>query len=142
MSIDVEQFKKDLEEWVESDAGKAYFEKERKKLEIKRGRYARFEKWLEINDFDALMIRLEKEHGTAWRNNCYNKGYEPHPNNKLAFIIDYVVHNRESICVPQIESEHFPSESWFFKGYYINMTWGQGVFTQILDKDFNRIIAL
>jgi len=142
MSIDVEKFKKDIEEWVESDAGKAYFEKERKKLEIKKGRYARFEKWVETHSIDELMLRLEKEHGEAWHDKCYNKGYEPHPNHKLAFLIDYVVHNHAPVEVPQIESEHFPSESWFFKGYYINMTWGQGVFTQIFDSKFNQIIAL
>lgn len=142
MSFEIEK----LKELLESEEGKAsmrkFVEERVKKQEIANGRYRKFEKWLETHDFDALMQRLEKEHGVSWHNNCYNKGYEPHPNNKLAFLIDYVVHNYEPISVPQIESEHFPNQSWFFKGYYINMTWGQGVFTQILDGKFNRMIAL
>lgn len=142
MSIDYEKMKKLLEDFPNTPEGKAYFEDMRKKNEIKKGRYLRFEKWLETHDLDELMLRLEREHGVAWRNNCYNKGYEPYANNKLAFLIDYVAHNYESISVPQIESEHFTSQSWFFKGYYINMTWGQGVFTQIFDGKFNQIIAL
>lgn len=142
MSIDFEKFKKLIKEFPNTPEGKAYFENERKKNEIKKNRYLRFEKWVEENGLDELMQRLEKEHGVAWRNNCYNRGYEPYCNNKLRFVIDYVVHNYEPVSVPQIESEHFPNESWFFKGYYINMTWGQGVFTQVFDSKFNQIIAL
>ena len=118
MSVDYDKMLTALKEFPNTPEGKAYFEKERKKNEIKKGRYLRFEKWVETHDFDALMQRLEKEHGVAWHNNCYNKGYEPYCNNKLRFIIDYIVHNRESISVPQIESEHFGNQSWFFKGYY------------------------
>ena len=142
MASDIEKFKKLIKEFPNTPEGKAYFEDIRKKNEIKKGRYLRFEKWLETNDFNALMQRLEKEHGVAWRNNCYNRGYEPYCNNKLAFIIDYIVHNRESISVPQIESEHFGNQSWFFKGYYFNIMWGQGTFTQVFDNNFNQIIAL
>jgi hypothetical protein len=142
MSIDVEKFKKDLDEWVESDAGKAYFEKERKKNEIKLDRYKRFEKWLETHDINELMQRLIEEHGEAWHDKCYKRGYEPHPNNKLNFLIHYVTDNLAPVDIPQIQSEHFSNQSWFFKGYYINMTWGQGVLTQLFDNNFNQIIGL
>jgi len=135
-----------LEKLLNSEEGKAsmkkFFNDLADKKKIAEGRYRKFEKWLETHDLDEIMQRLEKEHCVEWRNKCYNNGYEPYPNNKLAFLIDYVVHNYYSISVPQIESEHFANQSWFFKGYYINMTWGQGVFTQIFDSKFNQIIVL
>lgn len=62
MSINFEEFKKKIDEWVESDEDKAYFENENRKLELKHKRYARFEEWLKHNDFDRLMYRLILEH--------------------------------------------------------------------------------
>lgn len=135
-----------MKELLNSEEGKAsmkkHFEKLVEKKKIDEGRYRKFEKWLETHDFNILMQRLEKEHDNSWRNNCYNKGYEPYPNNKLAFLINYLVYNHKSVSVPQIESKNFPSESWFFKGYYFNMMFGQGVFTQVFDSNFKQIIAL
>jgi hypothetical protein len=143
MSIDVKKYKKDLDEWFESDAGKAYFENIHKKNEIQQGRYARFEKWLETHDINELMQRLVKEHGEERHDYCYKKGFEPYPNNKLAFLIDYVVHNYAPVNVPQLDNFHsFPNQVWFFKGYYIQMTWGQGVFIELYDSKLNQIIAL
>jgi hypothetical protein len=129
-----------LQDFFDSDKGNAYFENLQKILELQLKRYVRFEKWLEHNNFDELMQRLITEHDDNYRDKCYNKGYEPHPNNKLGFVISYVIHNRESIDVPQL-NKGFPNQIWFFKGYYIQMVWGQGVFTQVLDDKFNQIIA-
>ena len=131
-----------MDNFINSPEGKAYFEREGKKIEIKHGRYKRFEKYLETHDFNEIMQRLIAENDEKWCDKCYKNGYQPYPNNKLAFLIDYVTHNCESISVPQIESEHFSNQTWFFKGYYINMMFGQGVFTQIFDNDLNQIIAL
>lgn len=126
MSIDIEEFKKKLDEWVESDEGKAHFENERKKTELKQKRFSRFEEWLKNNDFDKLMYKLVLMHGEEWREKCWHNGCEVHPNNVLGFIIDYVTHNFEPVSIPQIESEHFPTSTWFFKGYYFQLMFGQG----------------
>ena len=137
---------KKLKDFLDSPEGKAsakeFVEKMANKQKIAEGRYRRFEKYLETHDINVLMQRLIKENGEERHDYCYKKGYEPYPNHKLGFFIDYVVHNYASIEVPQLNNKHFPNETWFFKGYYINMMWGQGVFTQLFDDKFNQIIAL
>lgn len=124
-----------IKKFPNTPEGKKYFENERKKLEIKRGRYQRFERYLESHDFDQLMYRLILEHGENWREKCWHNGYEVHPNNKLVFVIDYVIYNYEPIKVSQIESEHFPTETWMFKGYYFQLMFGQGTATFIYNAE-------
>jgi|GEM_PF-5240005 len=70
MSIDFEKFKRKLDEWVDSDESNAYFENERKKLELKQKRFSRFEEWVKHNDFDKLMYKLVLMHGEEWREKC------------------------------------------------------------------------
>lgn len=141
MSIDVEKFKKDIEEWYESDAGKAYMEKERKKIAILNGRYMRFQKYLETHDFKDLMNRIISEHDEKWREKCRGKNREVHANNKLKFIIDFIFHNIESTHVPQLENDlHFGTETWLFKGYYFQLMFGQGVATFIYDADDSKCL--
>ncbi len=141
-SKDYKQMEKAMDDFINSPEGEAYFENIGKQLVIKQGRYRRFEKYLETHNFDELMQRLVAENGKDWCDKCYEKGYQPYPNNKLEFLIDYITHNYESVSVPKIESEHFTNQTWFFKGYYVNMMRGQGVFTQVFDNNLNRIIAL
>lgn len=139
--MDIEKFKKDLDEWVETDEGKAYFEKERKSHEIKKGRYLRFEEWLKHNDFDRLMYYLIWEHGEEWREKCWSKGCEVYMNNKLAFIFDYVVNNLESMRVPELENM-FSTEIWFFRGYYFRIMHGQGSVVDIYNgDDFKHLLS-
>lgn len=129
-----------IKEFPNTQEGKKYFEKQRKINEIKRGRYLKFEKYIETHDFDELMYRLILEHDTEWNEKCWHNGYEVHPNNKLAFVIDYVIHNNESIRVPQIESEHFPTETWMFKGYYFQLMIGQGSAIFIYNADDKKCL--
>lgn len=131
---------KALQEFIDSDAGKAFFEKMGAELKIKLGRYKRFEEWLQHNDFDLLMYRLIHEHGEDYREKCYHNGYEPYPNRKLAFIIDYLVHNYEPIEVAEIEPEHFPSTIYFFRGYYFQTICGQGCFHRIYNKEDMKLL--
>ena len=143
MSLDYEElrnFKRAIEEFPNTPEGKKYFEKMGIELKIKKGRYARFEKWLEHNDFEALMFRLIHEHGDDYQEKCMHNGYEPYPNNKLEFLIDYLVHNYEPIEVPEIEPEHFPSTIYFFRGYYFQTICGQGCFHRIYNKEDMRMV--
>jgi hypothetical protein len=140
MSLDYKKMKK----WAESPEGIAvrneFIEKMAKKLKIAEGRYKRFEEWLKNNDFEALMFRVIHEHGDDYQEKCMHKGYEPYPNNKLGFLIDYLVHNFEPIEVPEIEPEHFPSTIYFFKGYYFQTICGQGCFHRIYNKEDMRMV--
>jgi len=143
MSIDFEKFKRKLDEWVDSDESNAYFENERKKLELKQKRFSRFVEWVKHNDFDKLMYKLVLMHGEEWREKCWHNGYEVHPNNVLEFIIDYVTHSFEPVSIPQIESEHFPTSTWFFRGYYFQQMFGQGTVTIIYNaEDLKCILSV
>lgn len=137
---------KALRDFMDSPEGKVHLEKFfndlANKKKIAEGRYRKFEKYLETHNFDELMQRLIAENGEERHDYCYKKGFEPYPNNKLNFLIHYVTDNLAPVDVPQIQSEHFSNQTWFFKGYYINMMWGQGVFTQLFDNKLKQIIAL
>lgn len=129
-----DKFGKALEEWVESDAGKAYFEHKQIVDEINAGRQKRLEEYIKTHDFDKLMYRLILEHGEEWREKCYSNGYEPYPNNKLMFLMDYIFKNLAPIKVPQLDNP-FNNEIWFFKGYYFQATNGQGTVFDIYNGD-------
>lgn len=138
---------KKLKLYLETEEGKRgikeYFNDLAKREKIAENRYVRFEKWLKNNNFNKLMQRLVVENGKEWSEKCYHKGYQPYPNNKLSFIIKYVTNKYSHINVPQLKSKYyFPNQIWFFKGYFFKMTWGQGVLTEVFDKDFKQIIAL
>ena len=141
MRPDLEKLKRDIEEWIKSDEGIAHFEKEKKKNEIMMGRYLRFEKWLETNDFDLLIQRLIDEHDDNYRNKCLDKGYEPYCNRKLSFIFGYIARNCQRVDVPELDSD-FPNEIWFFNGYYFQVIYGQGSINVIYDKDYNNIFSI
>ena len=141
MALDYKKMEKALDDFVKSPEGIAYFEKEKQKQELKLKRFARFEEWLKHNDFEALMYRLILEHGEKWRERCWHKGYEPYPNNKLSFLIDYVSHNFEEISVSQLENM-FSTQIWFFKGYYFRIMHGQGsVFDLYNGSDFKHLLS-
>jgi hypothetical protein len=135
---------KKLTEFLDSPEGIAfrnnYIEKMAKEQRIAEGRYRKFEKYLETHDFETLMYRLILEHDDDYLEKCGHKGYEPYPNNKLAFVIDYLVHNYEPIEVAEIEPKHFPSTIYFFKGYYFQTICGQGCFHRIYNKEDMRMV--
>ena len=139
--LDYKKMEKSLDDFIKSPEGIAFFEKEKRKEELKLKRFTRFEKWLENNDFEALMYRLILEHGEEWREKCYHKGYEPYPNNKLSFLINFVSHNYDTISVSQLENM-FHTEIWFFKGYYFRLMYGQGtVFDLYNGGDFKHLLS-
>jgi len=118
-----------------------YFENERNKDKLKRGRYVRFEKWLEENDFDRLMYRLILEHGNEWQEKCWHNGCEVYPNNKLQFLIDYVFDNLAPITVSQLKNT-FNTDIRFFKGYYFRIIREQGSVVDIYNgDDFKHLLT-
>jgi hypothetical protein len=125
---------KSIESFFDSEVGKAFLEKESKKIKIKKGRYLRFEEWLKHNDFDKVMYRLILEHDDEYCEKCNHNGFETYPNNKLGFVIDYVVDNIEPINVPELDND-FPNCIWLFNGYYFQITYGQGSVIDIYNED-------
>ena len=139
---EIERFTKVIKEFPETPEGKAYFAKMAKEHEIKIGRYLRIEEWLKKNDFDKLIYRLVLEHNNEYKEKCYHNGYEPYPNRKLSLLIDYIVHNQSEVNVPELDCD-FSNQIWFFKGYYLQMIYGQGVITRIVNKEnMQNILSL
>lgn len=143
MSLDLKKMEEAIREFVNSDEGKAYFEKERIKNKILKNRYVRFENWLETNDFNKLLYRLILIHNSdEYRDNCYHNGYMPMPNNILQFILDYIIDRYAPITVNILDCD-FPNEIRFFKGYYFQNIYGQGVIIKIINKvDMRELLVL
>jgi len=128
-----------LDEWVDSTEGQKYFDNIQKIAEIKKGRFSRFEEYLKSHDFDNLLYHIILEHDDEYRENCYHKGIEPYPNNKLSFIFEYIENNYSPIIFEQLDGD-FPNRIWLFRGYYFQMIWGQGVAYHIYNKEDMRLI--
>lgn len=120
-----------LKKWMNSPEGEAAMAKEREenriKSEIRDGRYRKFEKYIETNSFDDLMLRLKEEHSDDYVGKCYKKGYQPYPNHKLGFILGYVSDNFEPVYISQLDCE-FSNTCYIFKGYVFQTICGQGCF--------------
>lgn len=128
-----------LNEWCESEDGKRYFENEKKKHEIKLGRFNKFKSWLDNNDFDTLIYRLILMHDDDYIEKCHNKGYEEKPNNVLEFIFDYVIEFGKQVKVKEFDCD-FSNAIWEFKGYYFQIIWGQGAIQRIYNKEDMRML--
>lgn len=137
--MDLDKYRKDLAEWVESDKGKAYFEKMKQKIIIQQERFKRFEEWLKDADFDRVMYRIILEHGNEYQDKCYHNGFEPHPNRKLSFLINYITENLETVKVKKLDCD-FPNDIWLFQDYYFQNIHGQGVITRIYNKEDMRML--
>ena len=135
MSIDIKKF----EEFLNSNEGKAYIEKENQKHLFQLHRFNRFDEWLKHNDFDNLLYRLINKHDEEYREKCWHNGCEAHPNNVLQFLFDYLNYSFDTINVTEIDSD-FMNQIWFFKGYYFQVIYGQGSFIRIYNKSDMRLI--
>lgn len=116
--------------------GDSFVDYEIKRM-IRIGRYIRFAKWLDENDFDRLMYRLLLEHGKEYFEKCYLSGIEPCPNNKLDFILKYLIDNYASVLVKGIETS-ISNEVWLFKGYYFQIIFKGGI--RIYNKEDMRLL--
>lgn len=128
-----------LREHLASPEGQAsmkkYFENLARIEGIKAGRFDKFDKWLEDNDFDKLLYRLILEHDDEYIDNCYHKGCEPYMNNKLQFVFDYAIDRGKQVEPPKELRCDFPQAVHEFRGYYFEVVWGQGSITAIYNKD-------
>lgn len=139
MSFDIKEFEKKIDEFVNSDEGKKYFENENRKFALKEKRFQQFDEWLKHNDFDKLLYRIILMHDENYCEKCYHNGCEPYPNNLLEFIIDFIVHRYEPIIVNEIDCD-FPNVIYFFRGYYFQTIHGQGSFHRIYNKADMRML--
>lgn len=136
MKLEDEKLK--IGEYFETPKGREYLEELTKQYEIHNNRQKRFEKWLEVNDFDKLMYRLILEHNDEYIENCYHNGDEPYPNNKLWFVFCYAMKYGKHVKVKKIDTGL--DNIWEFKDYYFQMIFGQGTMLRIYNKDDMRLL--
>lgn len=142
MNFDKEAFKKSLDEDLANPNG--YWNTIKKKQELAKKRFDKFDQLLESGklDFDQIFERLVNEHDDAYRSKCYKNGYEPYPNNKMTFILDYVNDRGEKIDTPDFIGNDFPTATILFKDRYWATTFGQGSFTHIYDLNEKRLLTV
>jgi hypothetical protein len=138
---------KKLDEYLNSPEGKLEMEKMRKKNvlieEIRQARFIKLENYLKDRSFDAVLSSLFDEHSDAYRDAMYAKGIEPHPNNKLSLLLDYINDTMSDISVAKIENElHFNTSIRFFKGYYFVTMYGQGCAHLFYNSKQERIFTI
>jgi hypothetical protein len=137
--IDIEALKRALDEDLANPNG--YWNKLKRKDEIKKSRFIKLEQYLNSHDFKSIIDRLIKEHGEEWEDRCWKKGYEPYPNNKFGLLFDYIEENYSNVDNYSIPQD-FLSGSYFIKGYWFTVYCGQGCFYRIYDNDLNIILQV
>lgn len=142
--MNLENFKKDIDLWLNSSEGKVYFENELKKTEIRIMRYNKFNEWLKTNNFDNLLYRLIVKHDDDYIKKCHENGFEAYPNNVLQFIFDYAfVYGKKinkSILKKKKLDCDFPYDIKEFEGYYFQIIYGQGTINRIYNKADLRLL--
>lgn len=131
-----------LSELLESPASDRYFEDLRLKEELQELRFKKFEKYLESHDFSVLIDRLVKEHDEEYRDKCYKRGWEPFPNNKMQFLLDFVGSRGEKIELGSVDDNMFESALYLYKDYYFQLSQGQGCFWRIFNLQKEEVCTI
>ena len=108
--------------------------------DIKDNRYNKYEKYVDDINFDNLMLRLVYEHNNDYLEKCTNNGFNPKPNNKLQFIIDYLNDRYCTILVRKISNNVF-DKIWSYRGYYFHIN-GDGCINIYNKDDMTLMIEL
>jgi hypothetical protein len=127
------EWKADVEKW---------FEKFDISETIQKQRFNRLAKYLKTVDFDKLIYRLIDEHNDEYIDKCYNNGYQPYPNNKLNFLLNYLCEKYKERNVKELDSD-FMNTIRQYKGYYFQIIYGQGSIMRIYNKrDFRLLLQV
>lgn len=109
-----------------------------KKKNLKQKRFKRFDKWLETNEFEPLLLKLLERNGDERTYRCMSRGYEKYPTPMMQFVFDYISDRLEVVNNELLDGD-FSRGTWFFKGYWFQLLCGQGCFWKIFDGELNEI---
>ena len=118
-----------------------FFETIKGEQDVKNARLVKVGQYLANNNFDRIMLRVYNEHNELYRTNCYNKGYEPHPNNKTQLLLDYITDHGEDVT-GQVDDNPFESVCYEFENYYFQLNSGQGCYWRIFDQNKETLLTL
>lgn len=139
-------FQEDLSESLKKDLEdpNGYWNTIKKKKILKEKRFNKFKKLIEENkiNISELLDRIFNEHNEEYKDKCYKNGYEPYPNNKLSFLFSYIEHVLDPIKNPEFIDDYFSTVVYYYKGFYIAKTNGQGSFIHIYDNSKERIFTI
>jgi hypothetical protein len=125
------------------DKMKPYFEELALKQDIEYKRAQKLRHYLDERDFDNFIGRIIREHDDDYCDKCYQKGYEPYPNNKYNLLLKLVEIEGEEVKEIDFKDDCvFPNVIMKYKNYYFQWIWGQGVINVIYDENHERIFSI
>lgn len=136
MKFDLEAFKKAIDEDIANPNG--YWNTIKKKEAVEKGRYDKFEKWLETNEFEPLFQKLLLRNGKERDDWCWKHNVQKYGTPMMLFLTGFIQDRRSQIINDMINSD-FESGLWFFKGYYFQLNCGQGCFWRIYDRNLKIV---
>jgi hypothetical protein len=137
--LDVEAFKKALEEDLANPDG--YWNNLKRKRELEESRFPKVEEYVEKHGMKAVLDRMILDHDEEWDDKCYSKGYETYPNNKFKILWKWIENTYEPVQNDLIPQD-FLGASYFVNGYWFCIYCGQGCFYRVYDNELNLIIQI
>jgi len=134
-----------LKDWFDSEEGQKSIELFGKKLEAKHQRYVRANEYLQKlkkPQFDALLLKEISKHDEAWRDRCYDKGYEPYPSNLLSLLFHVAEEfGKTHKGVLDEFDQSFGGGTRTYRGFYFNWIHGQGTVLRIFNSNREEIFT-
>ena len=128
--MDIEQFKKDCDAWINSDKGKTYFEDLERK-ENRRERWINKISRIKYNDFIILVDKIIQKYSSNEYRNRFN---ECEPHETLFYYLYDCASNYDREATEVEFSKYgnmFTCGLFFYRGYFFNRMNGQGTVIHI-----------
>lgn len=127
----VDNMIKEMEDWYESDEGKASMKKYVEKLtfeqELKIRNVERIKKmFTDQKSFNKLVKSIIAKHNDRWIDGCYKKGVMPYPWELMYALFDLSeIEGKECKPIDGL-TDNFPSSIYTYKSWQFAVTHGQG----------------
>ena len=92
--------------------------------------------------FKVLLDKLISKHDKSYEDRCYKKGCMPYPNNMLSALLSYAEENGRELLEDTILETDFPTDTFFYEGFYFIYMYGQGTAIFIYDENKNLIFQI
>ncbi len=116
--------------------------REMEKSEIEYKRAQKLRHYLSKRNFDEFIGRIIREHDINYRDTCYKKNHEPHPNNKFELLLDLVEIEGEEIKEIDFKDTNFTNKVIKYENYYFQWIWGQGIRILIYDENHEKLLSI
>lgn len=90
--------------------------------------------------FSQTLYKLIKKHNDEYKDKCLSKGFELYPNNVLNLIFKHVFNTVKSGS--QVVDFNYPGETYYYRGFFFEIIFGQGVVVIIYNENKNVILSI